>query len=98
MLASVFSNSFEDAFSWVGSDKRVYERESHSVVSDSLRPGGLFSPWNYPGQNTGVGSCSLLQGMFLTQELNRGLLYCRWILYPLSYQERTKRVFRTNNK
>ena len=30
------------------------ESESHSVVSDSLRPHGLYSPWNSPGQNTGV--------------------------------------------
>ena len=38
--------------------------ESRSVVSDSLRPHGLFSPWNSPGQNTGVGSLSLLQRIF----------------------------------
>ena len=31
-------------------------------MSNSLRPHGLYSPWNSPGQNTGVGSCSLLQG------------------------------------
>ena len=37
--------------------------------------------------NTGVGSLSLLQGIFPTQELNQGLLHCRWILYQLSYQE-----------
>ena len=37
-------------------------------------------------KNTGVGSLSLLQGIFLTQELNQGLLHCRWILYHLSYQ------------
>ena len=36
--------------------------ESPSVVSDSLRPHGLYSPWNSPGQNTGMGSLSLLQG------------------------------------
>ena len=36
--------------------------ESHSVMSNSLRPYGLYSPWNSPGQNTGVGSLSLLQG------------------------------------
>ena len=36
--------------------------ESCSVVSDSLRPHGLYSPWNSPGQNTGVGSLSLLGG------------------------------------
>ena len=95
-------------------------------MSDSLRPHGLYSPWNSPGQNaemgslslspgdlpnpgielrslalrvdslpaepqvkpknTEVGSLSLLQGIFLTQELNQGLLHCRWILYQLSYQ------------
>ena len=38
------------------------ETESRSVVSDSLRPHGLHSPWNSPGQNTAVGSLSLLQG------------------------------------
>ena len=40
------------------------ERERCSVVSNSLRPHGLNSPWNYPDQNTGVGRCSLLQGNF----------------------------------
>ena len=39
-----------------------------------------------PGQNTGVGSLSLVQGIFLTQESNCGLLHCRQILYQLSYQ------------
>ena len=43
------------------------ESESPSVVSDSLRPHGLYSPWNSPGQNTRVGSLSLLQGIFPTQ-------------------------------
>ena len=62
------------------------ENESCSVVSDSLRPHGLYSPWNSPGQNTGVGSRSLLQGIFSTQESNPGLLYCRRILYQLSRQ------------
>ena len=36
--------------------------ESHSIVSDSLQPHGLYIPWNSPGQNTGVGSLSLLRG------------------------------------
>ena len=40
---------------------------SRSVVSDSLRPHGVYSPWNSPGQNTGVGSLPLLQGIFPTQ-------------------------------
>ena len=60
--------------------------ESHSVVSDSLQPHGLYSPWNSPGQNTGVGSLSLLQGIFPTQGLNPDLPCCRWILYQLSHQ------------
>ena len=64
------------------------ESESHSVLSDSLRPHGLYGPWNSPGQNTGVGSGSLLQPIFLTQESNQGLLPWRWILYQLNYQER----------
>ena len=38
--------------------------ESRSVVSDSLQPHGLYSPWNSPGQDTGVGSCSLLRRPF----------------------------------
>ena len=40
--------------------------ESHSVMSDFLQPHGLYSPWNSPGQNTGVGSLFLLQGIFPT--------------------------------
>ena len=48
-----------------------------AVVSDSLWPHGLYSRWNSPGQNIGVGSLSLLQGIFPTQGLNPGLLHCR---------------------
>ena len=55
-------------------------------MSDSLWPHGLHSPWNPPGQDTGVGSLSLLQGILPTQGLNPGLLHCRWILYQLSHQ------------
>ena len=54
-------------------------------MSNSLRPHGLYSPWNSPGQNTGVGSLSLLQGIFPTQGSNPGLLHCRQILYQLSH-------------
>ena len=60
--------------------------ESHSVTSKSLRPYGLYSPWNSPGQNTGAGNVSLLQGIFATQGLNPGLLNCRQILYQLSHK------------
>ena len=51
-----------------------------------MRPHGLYSPWNSPGQNTVVGSCSLLQGIFPTQGSNPGLLCCRRTLYQLSHQ------------
>ena len=68
--------------------KLVFESESdsRSVVSASLRPHGLNSPWNSPGQNTGVGSLSLLQGIFPTQGLNPGLPHCGCILYQLSHK------------
>ena len=63
--------------------------ESHLVVSDILRPHELYSPWNYPGQNTWnqVGGCSLLQGIFPTQGLKPGLPHCRQILYQLATRE-----------
>ena len=59
---------------------------SCSVLSDSLRPHGLYSPWNSPDQNTGVGSLSLLQGIFPTQGLNPGFPHCRQIVYQLSHK------------
>ena len=62
------------------------ESESCSVVSDSLQPHGLYSPWNSPGQDTRVGSLSHLQGIFPTQGSNPGLPHCRWILYQLSHK------------
>ena len=62
------------------------ERDSRSVVSNSLGTHGLHSPWNSPGQKTGVGSHSLFQWVFSTQGLNPGLSHCRWILYQLSHE------------
>ena len=59
-----------------------------SVMSDSLRPHGLHSPQNSPGQDTGVGSLSLLGRIFPTQGLKPGLPHCRWILYQLSHKKR----------
>ena len=44
------------------------------------------TPWNSPGQSTGVGSLSLLQGIFPTQGLNPGLPHYWWILYQLSHK------------
>ena len=65
--------------------------ESHSVMSNSLWPHGLYSPWNSPGQNTGVDSSSLLQWIFPNQGSNPGLPHCRWILDQLS-QEGSPRI------
>ena len=79
---------------WENHDRKQFskpltasESESRSVVSDSLHPHGLYSPWNSPGQNTGVGSLSLLQGTVPTQGSNQGLPHYRQILYQLSHQE-----------
>ena len=55
-------------------------------LCSTLRPHGLYNPWNSPGQNTGVGNLSLLQGIFPTQVLNPGLPHCRRILYELSHE------------
>ena len=65
-------------------DVKLLESESCSVLSLSLQP--MYSPWNFPGQNTRVGSCSLLQGIFPTQRSNPGLPHCREIIYQLSHQ------------
>ena len=56
------------------------EKWSEVKVAQScltLQLHGVYSPWNLPGQNTEVGSRSLLQGIFLTQESNWDLLHCR---------------------
>ena len=62
------------------------ESESCSVVSDSLRPQGLFSPWNSPSQKTRVGSFSLLQVIFSSQGMNPGFPHYRWTLYQLRHK------------
>ena len=46
----------------------------------------ICRPWNSPGENTGVGSLSLLQGIFPTQGSNPGLPHFRWIFHQLSYK------------
>ena len=60
-----------------------FKRRSPTLQVDSLPSESLGKP-----KNTGVGSLSLLQEIYPTQESNRGLLHCRWILYQLSYQGR----------
>ena len=64
---------------WGGGSHPVLmsESESCSVMSNSLQPHGLYSPGNSPGQNTGVGSRSLLQRIFPTQGRQPGLPHCR---------------------
>ena len=52
----------------------------------TLPPHGLYSPRNSPGQKTGVGSLSLLQGIFPTLASNPGLPHCRWILHQLNHK------------
>ena len=55
MITAFTVSQFQYSYQYSG-------RESRSVMSNSLGPHGLYSPWNSPGQNTGVGSLSLLQG------------------------------------
>ena len=63
---------------WIWSEVKL--SESHLAMSDSFWPHELYSPWNSLGQNTGVGSLSLFQGIFPTQGSNPGLARCRRIL------------------
>ena len=69
---------------WTGSPGNLpnpgIKPRSPALQVDSLPSESQRNP-----KNTGMGRLSLLQGMFLTQELNRGLLPCRRILYQLSY-------------
>ena len=63
-------------------------KESESRYVQLFLKHGLYSPPNSLSQNTGVGSLSLLQGIFPTQGSNPGLPHCRRILYQLSHKER----------
>ena len=80
----------------VGNQCSLGLSESGSVTSDSLQPHGLYSPWNSPGQNTGVGSLSLLQGVFPTQGLNPGLPHYRPILFISSTSKEALRYLGLN--
>ena len=68
---------------WVWSEMK-WVKIAQSCLTLHLH--GLYSPWNSLGQNTEVGSLSLLQGIFPAQGLNPGLLHCRQILYQLSHK------------
>ena len=69
------------------SEKKQSESEGRSAVSGSFWPHGLYSHWDSSGQNTGVGSRSLLQAIFPIQGLNPGLPHCRQLLCQLSPRE-----------
>ena len=76
--------------SYQGSLQRKLERKWKwkplSRVPILCNPMDLNSPWNSPGQSTGVGSLSFLQKIFPTQGSNPDLLHCRQLLYQQSYQ------------
>ena len=59
---------------------------------DCSLPGSFLSPWDFPGKDAGVICHFLHQGIVPTQGLNLGLLYCRQILYQLSYQGRERDI------
>ena len=81
-----FRDSFTEPYNSINNQYTSCESESRSVVSDSLWPHGVYSPWNSPGQNTGVSGHSLLRGIFPPRGPNPGLLHCRQFLYQLSHQ------------
>ena len=71
---------------WCQMSQTLSEWVKFAQSCPTLWPHVLYSPWNFLGQNTGVGSLSLLQGIFPTQGSNPGLLHCRHILYQLSHK------------
>ena len=74
--SEIFSHILEPKFSFFHRnllEEVESESKSHLVECNFLQPHGLYSPWNSPGNNTGVGSLSLLQGIFPPQGLNPGL-------------------------
>ena len=83
MAKTKTTSNFQQFYRYINQDKS--ENESCSVVSNSLWPHELYSLWNSPGQNTGVDSLPLLQGIFQTQGSNPGLPHCSQIL-QLSHQ------------
>ena len=79
--------------------KKLFEIQVKVKVAWScptLRTHGLYSPWNSPGQNTGVGSLSLLLGIFATQGSNPGLPHCSQNLYQLSHSLKLKPTPKVN--
>ena len=59
----------------------------NSLQPCGLQPTRLLCPWDSSGKSTGMGSRSVLQGIFSTKGSNLALLHCKQILYHLSHQE-----------
>ena len=72
------------------------------LCDNGLLPSRLLCPWNFPGKNIGMDCHFLLQGIFITQGLNLGLLYCKWILDLLSQQDcmqfQRRKTWKTNER
>ena len=83
-----FLTAQDSALSWSPASMSS-KSERHSVLCNSATH-GLYSPWSSPGQNTGVGSHSLLQRIFPTKESNPGLPHCRQSLYQLRHKQSPK--------
>ena len=77
---------------WINISSNIFNADEVTVSVAQVCPilcdpmDCLLCPWNFPGKNTGVGCHSLLQGIFLTQGLNPGLLHCRQTPYHLRHQ------------
>ena len=79
------------------SPKKKKKSESEKKVKvtqlcSTMQPYGLYSSGSSLGQNSGVGSLSLLQGIFPVQGSNPGLPHCGQILYQLSHQGSPRRL------
>ena len=97
----VYTQERFHGFIFRSTDSQIYKsyelnesNDLHVIEScpSSLLPHGLYSPWNSPGQNTGVGSLSLLQGIYPTQGLVPGLSHCSQILYQILYHKGSPRI------
>ena len=89
MLKVLSQKGFPDGENGYKIFELINSKYGAAIHSNSLWSHGLYSPWNSPGQNTGMGNLSFLQRIFPTQGSNPGLPHCRWILYQLSHQGST---------
>ena len=87
---NIYSVKLFYSYKYIERDACESESEIFSVVSDSFWPHGLYCPWNSPGQNPRLDILSLLQGIFLTQGSNPGLLHCRQNLLPAELSGKPK--------